>query len=166
MLAALTYLLTSLFLLFQFKIWHISGEPPVLELVLAFFVISLAYLKIISKSRYHKTEWSFLIVMAFLSKLILVFAPVMLTGDLPRYVFEGFLLANGYSPYLHAPIEFSANLMPEIWSQIEYKELSAIYPPASLIAFSLFAKSIFSWKLFLFFLEMFNFLVIVKLLGI
>lgn len=127
------------------------------------FVISY-YLIVKSVLKNKVSKFDTHVFIAFLSKLILVFSPILLTGDIPRYVFEGFLLRNGFSPYEIAPVEFIGSFSSQLLNQIEYKNMSAIYPPATLLFFSAFASSVFSWKIFLFSVEILNFLLIIKIL--
>ena len=69
-----------------------------------------------------------------------VFNPIILTGDFARYLWEGKVLRKGFSPYLHSPnSSFLEVFRDSNWYSIEYKNLSAIYPPIAELAFALFA---------------------------
>ena len=50
--------------------------------------------------------------------------------DIYRYIWEGHALVAGHNPYLHSPDSPElAMLRNELWQKVEFKQISAIYPP-------------------------------------
>ncbi|MEM8543991.1 MAG: hypothetical protein AAGF66_08385 [Cyanobacteria bacterium P01_H01_bin.119] len=63
-----------------------------------------------------------------ISRLMLLAMAV--NSDLWRYLWEGYIQTQGFSPYDFAPnAPELAHLRPEWWSQINHQDVSAIYPP-------------------------------------
>lgn len=81
--------------------------------------------------------WWFWLVAIF-TRLILLF---MYPGDdIWRYLWEGYIQTQGFSPYDFAPN--AAELIPyrtEWWSQINHQSVSAIYPPLTQLGFRILA---------------------------
>ena len=73
-------------------------------------------------------------IVAIATRLILLF---MYPGDdIWRYIWEGYIQNQGFSPYDFAPN--AAELIPyrtQWWSQINHQSVSAIYPPLTQIGF-------------------------------
>ena len=73
----------------------------------------------------------------------LLLLPMPASDDVDRYLWEGRVVAHGFSPYVHAP---RANDDPELdslrdpadphWSGINHPRMTAIYPPLSLLVFA------------------------------
>ncbi|MCB2155381.1 hypothetical protein KQI84_10880 [bacterium] len=73
-------------------------------------------------------------------RLLLIAAPPLLSDDIYRYVWEGRVIVAGHNPFALAPD--AAELVPlrdELWSRINYPEISAIYPPLTQAIFALVA---------------------------
>ena len=75
--------------------------------------------------------------------------PLAASDDVNRYLWEGRLLAHGWSPYHHPPIgdeledaALSRLRSPadEIWRGINHPEMTAIYPPLALAGFAAIAR--------------------------
>jgi hypothetical protein len=62
----------------------------------------------------------------------LLCAPPVLSDDLYRYLWEGQLWLEGFNPYALAPDDPAlSSLRGSLWSNINNKELTSIYPPLS-----------------------------------
>lgn len=67
---------------------------------------------------------------AALARALLLALPPSLSDDLYRYVWEGRVWAAGFSPFAHAPADPAlAPLRDELWSKVNHREVSSIYPP-------------------------------------
>jgi len=79
-----------------------------------------------------------------LQSLALVGQP-SLSDDVYRYVWEGDLVAQGVSPYAHAPDSparaAQQAAMPEVFARLNHPEVSAAYPPVAQYAFALIVGS-------------------------
>ena len=66
-------------------------------------------------------------------RLIMLASDPGLSDDVYRYVWEGDLVAQGVSPYAHAPdapeLEDERLRLPEIYARLNNKDISAAYPP-------------------------------------
>ena len=86
----------------------------------------------------EKVNWAWFWAIAILSRIALV---TMFPGnDIWRYIWEGYIQLQGFSPYELAP-NASALLSyrTEWWWQINHQDVSAIYPPLSQLIFRLLA---------------------------
>ena len=73
-----------------------------------------------------------------------IFLPFPPSYDIHRYIWEGYLQTLGFNPYVIAPnhpsmMPVAEQLPPNIWQHINHKELTACYPPFSMILFRLLA---------------------------
>lgn len=106
-----------------------------------------------------------LVIASILGRLIVAMAPAVLTGDLPRYLWEGALVRQGVNPYVLPPDSPELlGLRSELWATIEYKHLGAIYPPVAQYLLALFAGDILLWKLTLCGFEILSLFCILKIL--
>lgn len=71
-------------------------------------------------------------------RLVLVAAPVSLSDDLFRYLWEGRVVWEGGNPYLHAPAhpQWAAFAADPILQRVNHPEISSIYPPLALLLFA------------------------------
>ncbi len=82
-----------------------------------------------------------ILTLALLCRLLLL--PHPHSNDVNRYLWEGRLLAAGYSPYVHAPVAENDPAVDPLraasdpyWSGINHPRMSAIYPPLALWLFA------------------------------
>lgn len=79
------------------------------------------------------TRWrlGLLLAIGLAYRLILLPAPPTLSDDLYRYVWEGHVLASGFSPYRYPPSALElAHLRDEtIWPQVNNPDVPSPYPP-------------------------------------
>lgn len=67
---------------------------------------------------------------AAIFRLTLLAAPPTLSDDLYRSVWEGRVLANGFSPYRYAPdAPELAHLRDQVWDGVNNKDIPSPYPP-------------------------------------
>jgi len=105
--------------------------------------------------------------LGILCRVALLFVPVFLTTDIARYIWEGHVIRNGFSPYLYAPNSSELfQLRNETWNQVDYKDMVAVYPFAMQVLFALFAWSYFTWKIFLFSVEILTYFLLTKIIKI
>ncbi len=82
-----------------------------------------------------RTFW----VIAIALRIILL--PIEPGADVHRYIWEGRIQTHGFSPYQDAPdAEALIPLRDENWSQVEFKRISAIYPPLAELGFCALAS--------------------------
>ena len=75
----------------------------------------------------------------FLVGGLFVFAPVILSDDLYRYLWEGRVLLSGSSPYTLSPDATElAPLRDEIWAHVNHQNLASVYPPLAQVFFAIF----------------------------
>lgn len=100
--------------------------PTLLSLSwLCYFGVLYSSLKV-NKSL-SKKDWLFILMFAFLFRLVMFLLPGLESDDYERYLFDGALIANGINPYSAIPMQYpelSGNLLPK-------PEIKTIYPPAS-----------------------------------
>jgi alpha-1,6-mannosyltransferase len=72
--------------------------------------------------------------------LRLILLPMQPGIDLHRYIWEGRIQTRGFNPYQHAPnAEALSALRDQNWSEVQFKQVSAIYPPLAELGFRLLA---------------------------
>jgi hypothetical protein len=73
--------------------------------------------------------------------LRLILVPMQPGMDIHRYIWEGRIQTHGFNPYQAAPsAEALTSLRDENWSQVEFKSVSAIYPPLTELGFRALAS--------------------------
>ena len=94
---------------------------------------------------------AFLLVPIFWVSLCFVAVPD-LSDDYHRYLWEGFVQNQGFSPYAHEPRSLYAQLDHPSEGLVNHDHLATIYPPLALYLFRLadgLSPSIYAWKLLL-----------------
>jgi hypothetical protein len=108
---------------------------------LAFAFFALALLRI---RRYERLPHVGLAVLAVAvaARLVLLPATPSLSGDLYRYVWEGRVLLHGGNPYRQSPDDprLAPLRDPEIYPNINHKDLATLYPPLAEAGFALVAR--------------------------
>ncbi len=96
-----------------------------------------------------------------------ILLPFQVSDDVNRYLWEGKVLASGINPYTTAPDnENLSELRGNYWKGINHKQMTAIYPPGMLYAFSAMSSISYNHTFFKFIFILFDMgiLVIVLLL--
>lgn len=150
-----------------------------LQSLLTGFLISYAgYFFLVRKSRSGR-ELRALIIVGLLLRLALVFAFPLLSDDLYRFLWDGYLINDGRNPFAHLPAWYleAGNEVPgltrALFDRLNSPEYYTIYPPVAQAVFTL-ATWVFpgSWygsavimKLFLLACELGSLWVFWQLLG-
>jgi rSAM/selenodomain-associated transferase 2 len=95
------------------------------------------------------------------------------SGDVNRYVWEGYVLNKGFNPYLYPPadpvLEPFRKEIPEIWAGINHKDKSACYAPIAMMLFRLSAflsPTVLSFKILIFLFDLASIYVLYLLLRL
>jgi hypothetical protein len=143
-----------------------TGTIPAEQALSVYLLFVLEYLFILytyAKSQNDRAI-NTIVIASLVGRVLLAFAPVLLTGDLPRYLWEGLLVREGFNPYFYVPAHTALTpLRTDYWASIEYSHLSAIYPPVAQYFLALFARSVLLWKLFLVIVEACNIYLLMRL---
>ncbi len=91
------------------------------------------------------------------------------SNDVYRYLWEGKVIANGFNPYVLSPDNSSLkNLNDNVYQKVTYKNIPAIYPPASQLVFTIshfvFGESLTGLKIIYLIFELFTMIFLLKLL--
>lgn len=152
--------------LFAVLSWFLLGRVPnvsPLIMALSYGGWAVGYFLLVSQKRLLSVK--LVIFIGILLRFLYIFAPDVLTGDLPRYLWEGHLMRMGINPYVFSPDSSALiSLRTTYWHKIEYPHLSAIYPPLAQIFQGVFARSILCWKSFLFVIELLNLFLLTMLI--
>ncbi|RMD86777.1 MAG: hypothetical protein D6808_02635 [Candidatus Dadabacteria bacterium] len=130
-------------------------------------VLTLQYLFIAFRrhSFSQGLSYNFLLLYAVALRVWFVLTPPFLSSDIWRYIWEGKVFLNGFSPYMFPPDSPRlAALRDSNWFLIDHRHLTAIYPPFALYLFSLFAQNIYLWKAFMGFCDLCSLALISKIL--
>ncbi len=91
------------------------------------------------------------------------------SNDVYRYLWEGKVIANGYNPYVLSPDNSSLkSLQDNVYHKVTYKNIPAIYPPASQVVFTIshfvFGESLIGLKIIYLVFELITMIFLLKLL--
>lgn len=136
-------------LLFCGSVWGMAVSGPIGRSGPTFMCLyALAFICLAGMVRFFPTElsrqralWAILGFGILLRALFVCFPP---SFDVHRYVWEGYIQARGFNPYLVAPADpslapLASGTMGQIWEGINHKEFTACYPPLSMLLFRLLA---------------------------
>lgn len=131
--------------------WHSST----LSLVVCFGLLCLFYLCSVARAWNQDSLFlvGMIILFFFCFRLLLVFDPrqELLSTDIYRYLWEGKVWRAGLSPYLYAPNDMALVSLKEqhlaLWSRIDHRHLSSIYPPLAQVAFAVLPESVIGARL-------------------
>lgn len=148
--------------------WNIEGSSSVTLLTACYCLLVAIYLH-----AYHKLSDSddlkvvyTIFAAALVARLLLAAAPIMLSNDIHRYLWEGELVRYNINPYQFAPDYPGLEWLRDYnWKFIDHKYLTAIYPPLTQLALGLFARTEIIWKLFLVACEAVSMSAIVQVLS-
>ncbi|MBD3169371.1 MAG: glycosyltransferase [candidate division Zixibacteria bacterium] len=131
---------------------------PNLPLFYSGFILSSAgYLGLLYRGLPRKkfAWWGLLFLLIFLPRIFaLNLTP---SDDIPRYIWEGRVLLEGYSPYSVSPDDPRLiELRDESFCLINHKDMPAIYPPLTQYIFtavSVATRSVYDYRLFVLLIE-------------
>ena len=114
------FLYTASFIAYIFAVFYISKDEEIIEQ---------------DNNRSTKVLWA-IIIFSLMFRLTLL--PMTPSDDIYRYLWEGKLQLNGISPYSYPPESSSLeHLRDGFFSGINHKHLPTIYPPLTLMAFTI-----------------------------
>ncbi len=103
----------------------------------------------------NKRLFTFVVWVAILVRLLLIFSNPILENDFYRYIWDGKVLESGRNPFHAAPAEMDiADIEPDegrrpraalVHRRINYPDVKTIYPPLAQLVFLLNA-SLFGWE--------------------
>jgi hypothetical protein len=164
-LSVIYFLLYAIFLIpfskeiISYTIIYISSSA--LFIVISFFIL---------KKRISKNILYYIITGSVVLRMCLMFIHPIGSDDFYRYLWEGKVISNGFNPYKFEPAspelsEIHSDILPE---KVGFKDLKSVYPPLSLILFSLSyqigGESFWGIKILLFLFEVITVLVIYLIL--
>ncbi len=126
--------------------WRLSELGPVKEkipeFVITYLGLFLLYLVSLWLSRLLpsglRAKLPLILLFALTFRLPLVMIPPALSDDVYRYAWEGYLQTEGINPYEFSPQSpVLVDYRNQIWSSVNNKEVSAIYPPFAQIVHAL-----------------------------
>jgi hypothetical protein len=110
---------------------HAQSRAQAAFLVPLFLVWGVSALAAANQFRAPKLVW--IVSIAVVVRVILVGTPPLLSDDLYRYLWEGWVLAKGHNPYVQSPTDL-AHLGP-LSGRVNNPQLVSIYPPGAMTWF-------------------------------
>ncbi|MEZ4755086.1 MAG: hypothetical protein R3A13_12455 [Bdellovibrionota bacterium] len=102
---------------------------------------------------------------AVAARIIFCFAPTILDTELWRYLWDGALMRQNLSPYLHSPAQAaSLDIFSLNQELITNSQNVSQHPPYAQYLFSVFGVSEFVWKLFIVACDIANILLLTRIL--
>lgn len=104
--------------------------------------LSLAAVVIKNRRALYGMPWKrvliLVVVVAALFRIAALTAPVSLSDDVWRYLWDGQMVLDGYNPYEHRPSEFieESEEVPDYFDLLNSPQNHTVYPPLSLLSFS------------------------------
>jgi len=118
-----------------------------LFLYAATWIFAAVYFITIPKSTGIKQLYLWIFIPAVLCRLALL--PFPSSDDVNRYLWEGKILTMGVNPYSVSPDHKSLEVVRDkIWKGINHKNMTAVYPPGSLVFFSILSRINYSFWFF------------------
>lgn len=112
-----------------------EGFPLFLLIYSLQFVV---YFHLTSNSKRSPLTLKNILIIATLSRLILIFTSPILENDYWRYLWDGRVLAHGINPYLFSPMNEALDHLDVFYRKaIGWSEYRTIYPPISILLFSI-----------------------------
>lgn len=112
----------------------VAGQPPssvALFVAAAFFPYGWLV------ARGEALEPRVLVVLALAVGLPMLAAPVVLSDDVYRYLWDARVARAGVDPYLYAPADPALRpLRDALWRHVNHPEVPTIYPPAAQLVFA------------------------------
>ncbi|MDJ0989405.1 MAG: glycosyltransferase family 2 protein [Desulfobacterales bacterium] len=121
------------------------GSSPWINagLYLGAFAAMLALMRCWPRAWSFRTGVGVILLLALVGRVC--FWPFPVSNDVYRYIWEGYIQLEGYNPYLLPPDspELSRLIyvhIKDVWTQINHKDLTAAYPPLTLLLFRFLAS--------------------------
>ncbi|HET7853475.1 MAG TPA: glycosyltransferase family 87 protein [Candidatus Methylomirabilis sp.] len=120
-----------------------EGDPRSAYLPLYFSLFALYGIAVaaVLRKRHGASCLGFIVGFAVLFRAVLLFAPLVLSDDLYRYIWDGRVQWSGINPYLYPPSapEIAALRDEHIYPRINRPESPTIYPPGAQMLFAAIA---------------------------
>ena len=149
-----------------------AGDPLGAYPVLYFSLFALYGLAcgVVLRKGPERASLGLIVGFAIIFRVALLFAPLVLSSDVYRYIWDGRVQRAGINPYLHAPA--SPELAPlrdeVIYPRINRPEAPTIYPPGAQFLFAgialVFPDSVTAMKAIMLLFDLGTILLIVRLL--
>jgi hypothetical protein len=124
------------FLCTVFSYLVISGKYGIWEYVILSVLLFVLGGLISFWVKRSKKNVPLILIFALLSRLVFLFAPPALSGDVYRYLWEGKVCLAGQNPFDTPPSSPKLKyLRDKNWEKVEHKNIPTIYPPLSQFVF-------------------------------
>ncbi|HPF37897.1 MAG TPA: glycosyltransferase family 87 protein [Phycisphaerae bacterium] len=125
------------------RVFGVTAYPIVVWQVL--YVVGFVGYVILLRTFSRRSPGTWIIILAAIGlRLPLLFCPP--NSDCNRYIWEGWIQNEGYSPYTLAPNQAPPELCDKIHAGINHPHYPTIYPPLSQLAFRAMASVCYSVK--------------------
>jgi hypothetical protein len=83
--------------------------------------------------RWRLVELAAILVIGLVLRAILIGSPPALSPDAYRYAWDPYLIAHGFSPYTHTPVDPVLTGLRDgaIWPNLRFRDAPTIYPPGA-----------------------------------
>lgn len=142
----ITILLSLLSVLFYVAFAYDLGRTDHIKLLSLYTALFFIFYQLLK----FKPNFKFLVVIAFLFRLVFLFATPNLSQDFYRFIWDGRMILEGFNPYLYTP-EFIISQLPIAQAQELYAGMGTLnashytnYPPIHQLCFVI--AGIFSGK--------------------
>ena len=161
-------------------IGYFTERSNFIQLISLFGILFVAYFLLL-KYKKHFTKIKWLIALAVLIRIVLLFQIPNLSDDYFRFIWDGRLLAHGNNPFLFLPSNIidnelfvQNNLSVELFNGLNSKIYYTCYPPVNQLIFGISAflspnsisGSIIIMRLFIILAELGTILLLIKLLKL
>jgi rSAM/selenodomain-associated transferase 2 len=106
------------------------------------FILMVSLVRYFPRNWNAKNAWAVIFALGVMARLVFLVYPH--GNDIYRYIWEGHIQNLGFNPYALAPesillADAAGGHLKPIWQAINHKELSAAYPPFTLLLFRFLA---------------------------
>ena len=122
---------------------YVPKQDEFVQIIIPYAIAFGAYLFVVNNVRSY--DWRFLVFIAVLTRLLLVFAFPNLSDDIYRFVWDGRLIHMGVNPFSVIPADIAgrSTLLDEgLFNRLNSPNYFSVYPPVSQLVFYL--STIFS----------------------
>lgn len=98
------------------------------SILFAIYIYSISY-----------TKWRIfdIIIWAFLFRIIFIFYLPVLSDDVYRFIWDGFLILNGENPYQFLPSELHRSVIDGLYQKLNSPNYFSVYPPLNQYFFAI-----------------------------
>lgn len=114
-----------------------SGPNSFLPFFLLYSIQFLFFGACVWMLRATSVNWRWILGLAVLARIILLFTEPVLEDDFWRYLWDGRVLAHGFNPYAFKPLDPTLDTLDVAYRHhIGWKQFGTIYPPFSIYIFA------------------------------